>query len=159
MIGWASHKLLSAYAGIMIAMPLYRLYPSVSEREAITAWWPWGRPALLIDGSPSPPPKPRKFTLDPSLITASRPQDVVREVMEKTGTNRTTAQRLTASMRSGMRSRREFDAERLLRQGLSKAEVARRVGLSPSRISAMFSKERVAEFRKEKARLDAIRLW
>jgi helix-turn-helix protein len=63
---------------------------------------------------------------------------VVREVLERTGINRTTAQRLTAPMRIGMRLARRRKAEALLRQGVTKAEVARSVGLSPSGISAMF---------------------
>jgi hypothetical protein len=67
-----------------------------------------------------------------------RPQDVVREVIERTGINRTTAQRMTAGLRSGMRADRRTKALALLRNGETRAEVARIVGLSPSRISAMF---------------------
>jgi hypothetical protein len=37
-----------------------------------------------------------------------RPQDVVREVMQKTGINRTTAQRMTATLRRAMRLQRRF---------------------------------------------------
>ena len=62
---------------------------------------------------------------------------MVREVIEGTGINRTTAQRMTAGLRSGMRTDRRTKALALLRKGDS-AEVARIVGLSPSRISAMF---------------------
>jgi hypothetical protein len=138
MLVFASTKLVTLYAGLMHSMPIYRLYPATSEPEAIALWWPWGRPAPLVDGAPPRPPKPRKRLLDPSLITATRPQDVVREVMQKTGINRTTAQSMTASMRAQMRWERQYRARRLLLEGLTKAEVARRVGLSPSRISALF---------------------
>ena len=119
-------------------MPIYRLYPGLSEAEAIDLWWPWGHSAGLIDSRPPQPSKPRKKNLDPSIVTAKRPQDVVREVMQKTGINRTTAQRLTATMRKKMRQERENRAEHLLRLGQSKSAVARAVGLSSSRISAMF---------------------
>jgi hypothetical protein len=138
MLAFTSAKLVALYAGIMHPMPIYRLYPATSEHEAITLWWPWGRPAPLVDRGPPRPPKPGKQVLDPIIIiTAERPEGVAREVMEKTGMNRTTAQRLTASIRGSMRADRRANAERLLRQGLSKAEVARAVLLSPSRISAM----------------------
>ena len=149
MLVFTSTKLLTLYAGLMHSMPVYRLYPAISEREAIALWWPWGRAAPLVDGAPPRPPKPRKQQLDPSIITAKRPQDVVREVIEKTGINRTTAQRMTAPMRAKMRSDRQWRAERLLMEGLTKAEVARRVGLSPSRISALFKGEQfLAESRR-----------
>lgn len=141
MLVFTSTKLVTLYAGIMHSMPIYRLYPTISEPEAITLWWPWGRAAPLVDGPPPRPPKPRKRQLDPSLITVTRPQDVVREVMQKTGINRTTAQSMTASLRAQMRQERRYQARRLLLQGLTKAEVARRVGLSPSRISALFKGE------------------
>jgi DNA-binding CsgD family transcriptional regulator len=135
------------YAGLMHSMPIYRLYPAISEPEAIALWWPWGRPAPLVDGGPPRPPTPRRRVLDPSLITATRPQDVVREVMQKTGINRTTAQSMTASMRAQMRER-QYQARRLLHEGLTKAEVARRVGLSPSRISALFKGEQFSHNRR-----------
>lgn len=138
MLDFTSEKLLSLYAGIIYSMPIYRLYPGLSEAEAIDLWWPWGQSAGLIDSRPPQPSKPRKKNLDPSIVTAKRPQDVVREVMQKTGINRTTAQRLTATMRKKMRQERENRAEHLLRLGQSKSAVARAVGLSSSRISAMF---------------------
>lgn len=139
MLVFASEKLLSLYSGIIYSMPIYRLYPTTAEAEAIALWWPWGRPApLLIDGSPPRPPKPHKQTLDPALITATRPQDIVREVTQKTGINRTMAQKMTAAIRAQMRNKRNNEVEYLLHQGLGKSEVARPVGLSPSRISAMF---------------------
>jgi hypothetical protein len=141
MLVFTSTKLVTLYAGLMHSMPVYRLYPYLSEAEAIALWWPWGRPAPLVDGAPPRPPQPRKRLLDPSLITATRPQDVVREVMQKTGINRTTAQSMTASLRAQMRRERQYQARRLLLDGLTKAEVARRVGLSPSRISALFKGE------------------
>jgi hypothetical protein len=141
MLVFTSEKLLSLYAGIIYSMPIYRLYPATSEAEAIALWWPWGRPAPLVDGGPPRPPKPGKQTLDPSLITATRPQDIVREVMQKTGINRTTVQRMTATMRTRMRQQRKTKAAYLLRLGHSKSEVARKLGLSASRISAMFKGE------------------
>jgi hypothetical protein len=82
-------KLVALYAGIMHSIPLYRLHPATLEREAIELWWPWGRPRPLIDGGPAKAPTPRKKVLDPGIITAKRPQDVVREVMQRTGINRT----------------------------------------------------------------------
>lgn len=145
MLVFTSEKLLTLYAGLMHSMPIYRLYPTISEREAIALWWPWGQPAPLVDRVPPRPPKPRKQQLDPSIITAKRPQDVVREVIEKTGINRTTAQRMTAPMRKQMRWERQWQARQLLMEGLTKAEVARRVGLSPSRISALFKGKRFSD--------------
>jgi hypothetical protein len=138
MLAFTGEKLSILYAAVMHSMPIYRLYPATAEAEAFALWWPWGRPPPLIDGGPPQPPKPRKATLDPASIAATRPHDVVREVMEKTGIDRTTAQRLTAGMRRGMRIDRQHKAEKMLRTGATKAEVARVVGLSPSRISAMF---------------------
>jgi hypothetical protein len=138
MLVFISEKLLSLYAGIIYSMPIYRLYPTTSEAEAIALWWPWGHPAGLIDSRPPRPSKSRKKTLDPSIITAPEPQNIVREVMQKTGLNRTTAQRMTAGLRARMRLERKNRAQHLLRLGQSKSEVARAVGLSPSRISAMF---------------------
>jgi hypothetical protein len=41
-------------------------------------------------------------------------------------------------MRAGMRDARRRKVETLLLKGMTKAEVARTLGLSPSRISAMF---------------------
>jgi hypothetical protein len=131
-------KLVALYAGIMHSMPIYRLYPATSERQAIDLWWPWGRVMPLVDGGPSKAPTTRKKVLDPSIIQATRPQDVVREVMERTGINRTTAQRMTADMRAGMREKRKAKALAMLRRGKTKAEIARTFGLSPSRVSAMF---------------------
>lgn len=61
-----------------------------------------------------------------------------REVMQRTGINRTTTQRMTAKLRKSMRAERRSKALALLRQGNTRAEVARTVGLSPTRISAMF---------------------
>jgi hypothetical protein len=138
MLGFIGEKLTTLYAAIMHAMPVYRLYPATSEGEAIALWWPWGRPPPLVDGGPAKPSKPRKKVLDPSVITATRPQDVVREVIERTGINRTTAQHMTAKMRAKMRKARREQALRMLRKGETRAEVARAVGLSSSRISAMF---------------------
>jgi hypothetical protein len=138
MLVFTSAKLLMLYAGVMHSMPIYRLYPATSEREAIVLWWPWGRAVPLVDGGPAIAPTPRKKVLDPSIITAKRPQDVVREVMERTGINRTTAQRMTVGIRVEMRFKRHMLAETMLRGGETRAAVARSVGLSPSRISAMF---------------------
>jgi DNA-binding ferritin-like protein len=135
---FVSAKLAMLYSGIAHSIPLYRLYPATPEREAIELWWPWGRAMPLVDGGPAKAPTPRKKVLDPSIITAKRPQDVVREVIERTGHNRTTAQRLTADMRAEMRREREAQALAMLRNGKTKAEVARTFGLSPSRVSAMF---------------------
>jgi hypothetical protein len=138
MLDFTGAKLSMLYAGIMHSMPFYRLHPAAPEHEMIASFWPWGRPLPLIDGGPAKPPKPRKAVLDPTIITATAPQRVVREVMEKTSIDRTTAQRLTAKLRAEMRSQRQGKAADMLREGATKAEVARAVGLSPSRISAMF---------------------
>ena len=40
MLAFTSAKLLVLYAGVMHSMPIYRLYPATSEREAIVLWWP-----------------------------------------------------------------------------------------------------------------------
>jgi hypothetical protein len=138
MLDFTATKLSMLYAGIMHSIPFYRLHPATPEHEMIASFWPWGRPPPLIDGGPAKPPKPRKAVLDPAIITVAKPQHVVREVMEKTSIDRTTAQRLTAKLRAEMRSQRQEKAADLLRQGATKAEVARAIGLSPSRISAMF---------------------
>ena len=58
--------------------------------------------------------------------------------MERTGINRTTAQRMTAKMRADMREKRKAKALAMLRIGKTKAEIARTFGLSPSRVSPMF---------------------
>jgi DNA-binding IclR family transcriptional regulator len=80
--------------------------------------------------------------VDPAIITAKRPQDVVREVIERTGINRTTAQRMTGNMRAEMRRSRKAMALSMLRRGETRAAVARTVGLSPSRVSAMFKNQK-----------------
>ena len=59
-------------------------------------------------------------------------------MIEQTGMNRTTAQRLTANLRRGLRQERKNKVEAMLREGATRAAVAKAVGLSPSRISAMF---------------------
>jgi hypothetical protein len=133
-----SAKLVALYSGIMHSIPIYRLYPATPEREAIELWWPWGRGTPLIDGGPAKAPRPRKRVLDPAIITATRPHDVVRQVMERTGINRTTVQRMTSEMRADMRRARETKALSMLHSGATRAEVARAIGLSPSRVSAMF---------------------
>jgi len=89
------------------------MYPATTEHEAISLWWAWGPPAPLIDG---PLSRPRKRALDPAITTATRPQDVVREVMQKTGINRTTAQRMTAALRAKMRRDRQGKAAGRLSQ-------------------------------------------
>ena len=132
----------------MHSMPIYRLYPATSERQAIDLWWPWGRVMPLVDGGPSMAPTTRKKVLDPSIIQATRPQDVVRGVMERTGINRTTAQRMTAKMRADMREKRKAKALAMLRIGKTKADIARTFGLSPSRVSAMFKGVRLPKRRK-----------
>ncbi len=137
-LAFMSAKLVALYYGIMHSMPIYRLYPATSESEAFELWWPWGRAMPLIDGGPTKAPITRKRVLDPGIITAKRPQDVVREVMQRTGINRTTAQRMTAKLRAEMRRERKALALSMLRRGATRAEVARAVCLSPSRISAMF---------------------
>jgi Holliday junction resolvasome RuvABC DNA-binding subunit len=55
---------------------------------------------------------------------------VVREVIERTGINRTTAQRMTADMRAEMRRKRKALALSLLRKGETRATVARAVAVS-----------------------------
>jgi hypothetical protein len=91
-----------------------------------------------MDGGPARPPAARKAVLDPRIITATRPTDVVKQVIEQTGMNRTTAQRLTADLRRDLRRKREATALRMLIEGATRAAVAKEVGLSASRISAMF---------------------
>jgi hypothetical protein len=136
-----SAKLIMLHAGIANSIPLYRLYPATPECEAIKLWCPWGRAMPLVDSGPSKAPRSRKKVLDPAIITVTRPQDVVREVIERTGINRTTAQRMTADMRADMRRKRKALALSLLRKGETRTGVARAVGLSPSRISAMFKNQ------------------
>jgi hypothetical protein len=150
-----SAKLVMLYSGIAHSIPLYRLYPATSECEAIGLWWPWGRAMPLVDGGPAKAPAPRKKVLDPGIIEAKRPQDVVREVIARTGINRTTAQRMTAKMRVDMRQKRKALALSLLRKGETRAEVARAVGLSPSRISAMFKNQEFPS-KKSKRRAQAL---
>jgi hypothetical protein len=145
MLAFISAKLDMLYAGIMHSMPIYRMYPSVSEREAIGLWWPWGRALPLVDGGPAKAPPPRKATLDPSIITTTRPSDIVRQVMQETGMNRTTAQRLTLQLRRELRQKRQNTAQMMLGRGATRAAVARAVGLSPSRISAMFKRSANAD--------------
>jgi hypothetical protein len=135
---FTSSKLDMLYAGIMHSMPIYRMHPATSEREAMELWWPWGRAIPLVDGGPAREPRPQKAVLDPSIITAARPTDVVKEVMQKTGMNRITAQRLTANLRRDMRQKQREKAEAMLRKGETGAATAKAVGLSASRISAMF---------------------
>lgn len=101
MLAFMGAKLDMLYAGMMHSMPVYRLYPATPEREAVELWWRWGRPPPLVDGGPARLSKARKKVLDPRIITATRPQDVVREVMQRTGINRTTVQHLTAPIRIG----------------------------------------------------------
>jgi hypothetical protein len=138
MLAFTSAKLSWLYAGIMHSMPIYRMHPSVSEREAIELWWPWGRAVPLVDGAPAKAPPPRKAMLDPSTITATRPTDVVKQVIAQTGMNRTTAQRLTVNLRRGLRQERKNKVEAMLCEGATRAAVAKAVGLSASRVSAMF---------------------
>src|SRR5262249_47958328 len=128
---------------------VYRLYPNVAEADALQLWWPWGRIASL-SSSPPRPGKSRLLTLDPSIITAKRPDKIVADVMAQTGMNRTTAQRLTPELRQKQREARRLRAQMLLNTGMTKAEVARTVGLSASRISAMFPDD--DQIRKERAR-------
>jgi hypothetical protein len=73
---------------------------------------------------------------------------VVREVIERTDINRTTAQRLTANIRATMRRERMEKALVMLHHGKTKAEVARTFGLSPSRVSAMFKGMKLPKRRK-----------
>lgn len=136
MLSFTGEKLTTLYAGIMHSMPVFRLYPAATDHEAIALWWPWG--LIIADRKP---PRPQAATaahvLDPALITTTRPSDVVKEVMAKTGMSRNTAQRLTAALRADMRRERVWDARALLLNGMTRAAVAREVGLSPSRISAL----------------------
>jgi hypothetical protein len=138
MLAFTAAKLDVLYAGIMHSMPIYRMYPATAEAEAIGLWWPWGREVPLVDGGPPRAPRPSKAVLDPSIITATHAGDVVKQVMAETGMNRITAQKLTAKLRRGMRVKQRQEAEALLKKGATRAAVAKAVGLSPSRISAMF---------------------
>ncbi len=138
MLAFTTGKLAALHLSLARSMPIYRMHPATSEREAIELWWPWGRPVPLVDGGPAKPPPARKAVLDPSIITATRPTDVVKQVIERTGMNRVTAQRLTATLRRDLRNQRRNQAETMLYKGATRAAVAKAVGLSPSRISAMF---------------------
>jgi hypothetical protein len=120
-------------------MPVYRLHPGVPETEAIRLWWPWGRePPLRAGPPPREPASPRTLELDPAIITATRPAEVIREVMQKTGINRTTAALVTKDVRAKLRQEREQRALRLLLAGTPRAEVAATVGLSLSRLGELF---------------------
>ena len=138
MLVFTSEKLLALYAGVMCSMPVYRLYPGTPEAEAVALWWPWGRPARWSMAVRRDRRSPgRSCSIPRSSPQRGRRISCARSC-EKTGINRTTAQRLTASLRAGMRARRQSTAQRLLATGRTKAEVAREVGLSASRISALF---------------------
>jgi hypothetical protein len=52
--------------------------------------------------------------------------------------SRITAQRLTTTLRRNLRHQQREKAEAMLRKGATRAAVAKAVGLSASRISAMF---------------------
>jgi hypothetical protein len=134
-------KLSRLYLAMLHSMPVWRVYPATPERDAVALWWPWGREPMLMDAAPPRRVVARRI-IDPATITATRPSDVVKEVMRQNGIDRTTAQRLTAALRAKMRDERQRKAERLLAKGVPKAHVAREVGLSPSRISAMFKDQR-----------------
>jgi hypothetical protein len=137
--GFIAAKLAMLYFGIAHSIPLHRLHPATAERDAIELWWPWGRPAQLIAAGPAvTKARAPKAVLDPAIITTKRPHNVVREVIERTGIDRTTPQRMTAELRADMRQKRFSQAWKLLQQGETLAAVARAVDLSPSRISAMF---------------------
>jgi hypothetical protein len=138
MLAFTSTRLVALYSGIMHSMPIYRMYPATPECEAIELWWPWGRSVPLVDGGPTRPRPPRKAVLDPGIITATRPTDVVKQVIQQTGMNRTTAQRLTANLRRILRDKRRAQAHAMLCEGATRGAVAKAVGLSASRISAMF---------------------
>jgi hypothetical protein len=55
-----SGKLVAFYGGIMHSMPIYRLYPAISECQAFDLWWPWGRVMPLVDGGSAKAPTPRR---------------------------------------------------------------------------------------------------
>jgi hypothetical protein len=143
-LAFTAMKLDMLYRAVMHSMPVWRLWPSTAETEALAMWWPWPWDSPpMVRGKPPKPPKSGNAALDLTTITATQPQHVVREVMERTGMDRTTAQRLTLSMRLRMRQERREQAAQMLRQGKNKADVARAVGLSPSRISALFKGKRL----------------
>jgi Holliday junction resolvasome RuvABC DNA-binding subunit len=83
-----------------------------------------------VDSGPSKAPRSRKKVLDPAIITVTRPHDVVREVIERTGINRTTAQRMTADMRAEMRRKRKGIGFVPATEGRDRATVARAVAVS-----------------------------
>jgi hypothetical protein len=150
MLEFTSTRLARLYSGIMHSMPVYRLYPAVSEAEAIDLWWPWGRDPL-VTGAPAKPGAvggSKATVLDPSIITATKPSEVIAEVMAKLGVNRVLAGRLSKNIRAGMQQERKNEAYRLLRRGVSRTEVAQAVGLSPSRLGAMFKGQK---FKQKKA--------
>jgi hypothetical protein len=147
-------KLEAFYRAIMHSMPVYRLHPATSEAEAIEAWWPWGRAVPLIDGGPAKPPRTRKKLLDPALITANRPDEVVKQVMALAGTNRITAQRMSKALRDRMRHDRKAKAVALLREGKSRAAIAKELNLSASLISKLLKGERTKQ---EMTRLERAR--
>jgi hypothetical protein len=65
-------------------------------------------------------------------------QSSVRCASAQTGMSRITAQRLTTTLRRNLRHQQREKAEAMLRKGATRAAVAKAVGLSASRISAMF---------------------
>ena len=82
MLAFTSTKLVTLYAGLMHSMPIYRLYPSSPRRKRSPCGGHGGVPRHWSTASRRGRQTQRK-RLDPSLITATRPQDVVRRSCRK----------------------------------------------------------------------------
>lgn len=148
MLEFTGERLVTLLNAMRHSMPIYRRFPHASEQDAVAAWWPWG-PAMA--GGPPRPSGDKATKLDPSIITATKPADVIREVMEKLGVSRVLAGKLTKDIRATMRRERKATAREMLWQGVPRAEVAKAVGISPSRLGEIFKGRKFAQNRRRMA--------